>query len=450
MANEIKKEIYYIQGMHCKSCELLIEENVLKVPGVKKVRVNHRRGMAEVYYSSAKPMQSEMEKAVRGAGYALGRADQKKPLISRNPLDYIELFFAAGILLLIFMLLKVFGVFDLNYAFGSSPGLLIVGLIGLTAGISTCMALVGGIVLAMSARHSESHPEATPAQKFRPHIFFNVGRIISYALLGGFVGFIGSSFRISNTLLGILIAVVGTVMFFLGLKLIEIFPRLNGGLTLPKWLSRVFGISRERKEYSHKNAFVSGALTFFLPCGFTQAMQLYAMSTGSFIQGGLIMGIFALGTMPGLIGIGGITSFVKGWLARYFFKFAGLVVIVLGILNISNGYNLTGITLAQNNGAPAKTQLDSRIENGIQIVEMTQAYGYKPNHLNIKNDVPVKWIINSTNAYHCSSYLVVPGLGISRALKEGSNVIEFTPTKAGTIKFTCGMGMYSGYFNVIN
>lgn len=448
--NEIKKKIYYIQGMHCKSCELLIEENVLKVPGVQKAEVNHRRGVAEVYYLSGRPTQGEMEKAVRDAGYTLGRADQTRPLISRNPLDYIELFFATVILLLIFILLKIFGVFDLNYAFGSSPRLLIVGLIGLTAGISTCMALVGGIVLAISARHSESHPEATPAQKFRPHIFFNVGRIVSYVLLGGFVGLIGSSFRISNTLLGILIAVVGIVMFFLGLKLIEIFPRLSGGFTLPKGLSRIFGISQEKKEYSHKNAFVSGALTFFLPCGLTQAMQLYAMSTGSFIQGGLIMGIFALGTMPGLIGIGSITSFVKGWFARYFFKFAGLVVIALGILNISNGYNLTGITLAQNNGVPAKTQLDSRVKNGVQIVEMTQAIGYSPNHLTIKKDIPVKWLVNSTNPYSCSSYLVVPGLGISKALQAGANVIEFMPTKVGTIKFTCGMGMYSGYFNVIN
>ena len=162
------------------------------------------------------------------------------------------------------------------------------------------------------------------------------------------------------------------------------------------------------------------------------------------------MGIFALGTMPGLIGVGGVTSFVKGWFARYFFKFAGLVVIVLGILNISNGYNLTGITLAKNNSVQKETRLDSRIENGVQIVEMTQAVGYSPNRLIIKKDIPVKWLINSTNPYTCSSYLVVPSLGISKALQEGNNVIEFTPTKTGTIKFTCSMGMYSGYFNVIN
>ncbi|NCP77121.1 sulfite exporter TauE/SafE family protein [bacterium] len=42
----------------------------------------------------------------------------------------------------------------------------------------------------------------------------------------------------------------------------------------------------------------SGALTFFLPCGFTLAMQAYAITTGSFITGALTMMAFALGTAP--------------------------------------------------------------------------------------------------------------------------------------------------------
>lgn len=90
------------------------------------------------------------------------------------------------------------------------------------------------------------------------------------------------------------------------------------------------------------------------------------------------------------------------------------------------------------------------MENGYQVVEMIQANGYKPNRLTIKKGVPVKWVITSTNPYNCSTYLVVPALRLSKALEAGENIIEFTPASTGRIKFTCSMGMYTGYFNVIN
>ena len=109
-------------------------------------------------------------------------------------------------------------------------------------------------------------------------------------------------------------------MIFFGLKLIQIFPVLKDkNITLPSSIARVFGLDREVKEYSHTSALVTGALTFFLPCGFTQAMQLYAVSTGSFWQGMAIMGLFAIGTAPGLLSVGGLTAMVKGRTARIFF-----------------------------------------------------------------------------------------------------------------------------------
>ncbi|MBI2062521.1 MAG: sulfite exporter TauE/SafE family protein [Candidatus Yanofskybacteria bacterium] len=385
---------------------------------------------------------------VEEAGYGMG-TDSKRPFFSKDSMIYIELVFAGGVLLVAYFLAQIFGVFKLSYGFGNSPGLIAVILIGLTAGISTCMALVGGIVLGISARHSTLHPEATPAQKFRPHLFFSAGRLSSYLLLGGVIGLAGSAFRFSSSVLGALIAVVGVVMFFLGLKLIEIFPRLEG-LALPKSVSRFFGINREVKEYSHKNSFLSGAATFFLPCGFTQAMQLYAVSTGSFTRGSVIMGLFALGTMPGLLGIGGITSAVKGWFKGYFFKFAGLIVIILGLLNISYGYNLTGISFGgfnlQNQG-----KISGTFEDGKQVIKITQSTrGYSPNKIIVKKNIPVKLLINATDLYSCSASLVIPKYNIFTGLKKGVNEFEFTPSSAGPIKFSCSMGMYTGVINVID
>lgn len=445
----MQKKIYNVRGMHCRSCEILIEDNIRsRVDGVKKVDVNYHKGLVKIYHDLQTLSDSQVRKAIENAGYSLG-IGFKEPFLSKDSMVYIELFFAGGILLLIYFLMKIFGVFNLSYGFSDSPGLVVVVLIGLTAGISTCMALVGGIVLGISVRHATLHPEATPAQKFRPHLFFNAGRLVSYALLGGVIGLVGSAFRFSSPVLGTLIVLVGMVMLFLGLKLIEIFPRLKS-FALPKGISRLFGVGRETKEYSHRDSFFSGAATFFLPCGFTQAMQLYAVSTGSFSRGALIMGLFALGTMPGLLGIGGITSSIKGWFKGYFFKFAGLIVIVLGILNISYGYNLTGIVLNLPS-TPKQQEVSGTFEDGKQVVKITQyGNGYSPNRVTVKVGIPVKLLVNATNLYSCSASFVVPKYNIFTSLQDGINIIEFTPTSTGPVKFSCSMGMYTGVINVIN
>src|SRR3989344_834944 len=446
----MNKKTYDIKGMHCRSCEILVEDNITsKVDGVKKVDVNYRKGIVKVYYNQQTISDGQIRKVIEDSGYSMG-VGLRESFLSKDSMVYIELFFAGGVLLLIYFLMKIFGVFNLSYGFGDSPGLVVVLLVGLTAGISTCMALVGGIVLGISARHAELHPEATPAQKFRPHLFFNAGRMVSYVLLGGAIGLAGSAFRFSSLVLGILIVLVGIVMLFLGLKLIEVFPRLEGGFTLPKGISRVLGINRETKEYRHRDSFLSGAATFFLPCGFTQAMQLYAVSTGSFTRGALIMGLFALGTMPGLLGIGGITSVVKGWFKGYFFKFAGLIVIILGLLNISYGYNLTGIVLSFPS-IPKQEEVSGIFEDGKQVVKIAQyGNGYSPNKVTVRKNIPVRLLVTGTNLYSCSASFVIPKYNIFTSLQEGINVIEFTPTSTGPVKFSCSMGMYTGVINVIN
>jgi sulfite exporter TauE/SafE len=377
----------------------------------------------------------------------------EKGWISQNPSDYKNLAVAAVILFLLYLIAKKLGLANISTGSKGSPSsLLVVLVVGLTAGISTCMALVGGLILGISARHSEKHPEATPAQKFRPHLFFNLGRIVSYALLGGIIGLIGKAFQFSGLTLGLLTVIVGIVMLTLGIQLTEIFPKISSAhFTLPAGLAKLLGIKKSQdKEYSHFDSIATGALTFFLPCGFTQAMQLYAMTTGSFWHGAAIMGIFALGTAPGLLSIGGLTSFIKGAFAKNFFRFAGLLVVTLALLNISNGFHLLGwkgISISrETNISPT-----AKIENGYQIVNMTQsAGGYSPNKFTIQKGIPVKWIINSTNANSCSSGIVSSQLNIRKFLSQGENTIEFTPTVPGDISFSCTMGMYTGKFTVTN
>jgi uncharacterized protein len=451
----LQKIILDIKGMHCRSCEIILEKNISKIEGVKRVKTNSKKGIAEIEYTDGHCDLQSIEKAVSASGYSLGKGDTKH-FFSRNPKDYLELAAAASILFILYAIVSTFGIFDFKLNVNGNSGLLGVLVVGLTAGISTCMALIGGLVLGISSRHAELHPEASVAQKFRPHVFFNLGRLVSYVVLGGLIGFLGSAFKLSSSILGIITVALGFFLFFLGLKLVDIFPRLhNSTITLPKRVSKFLGLHRETTEYSHRGAFITGALTFFLPCGFTQAMQLYAISTGSFTQGALIMGIFALGTLPGIIGIGGLTSSIKGAFARYFFKCAGLVVVFLALFNIVSGLSLIGFSFPTafrtDNLENISVEKGIRNENGKQIVEMTQlGNGYSPRQFTIKKGVPVVWKIRGTNQYSCAAYIVMPSYKISQPIELGENIIEFTPQQTGQARFTCSMGMYSGYFNVVD
>lgn len=445
----MEKKIVPIRGMHCRSCEILIEEKLKEIPGIKNINVSYKKQQVEFFLNDPATIE-QVHNAISDAGYKIGR--EEKDWISRNLKDYKDLALAAVILIALYIIAKKFGLINLSIGSRSNPtNLLVVLTVGLTAGVSTCMALVGGLILGISARHSEKHPTATPAQKFRPHLFFNLGRILSYALLGGLIGLIGKAFQLSGSVLGLMIIIVGLVMLALGVQLTGIFPRISSAsLTLPTSISKLFGLKKHhQKEYSHLNSMLVGALTFFLPCGFTQAMQLYAMSTGNFWSGAAIMGVFALGTAPGLLGVGGLASFIRGTWAQKFFKFVGLLVVILALVNISNGLNLTGWKVFS---IKKSVSADSavKVENGFQIVNMTQnTLGYKPNKFTIRKGIPVKWIIDAQDTSSCSGSIVASKIDVQKFLKPGINEIQFTPTEIGEIKFSCSMGMYTGKFTVI-
>ncbi len=430
-----------IRGMHCASCEILIGESLKDLPGVSQVKVDQKRGEAEIYYRDGQPSDKDIRRKVQDAGYDVGQKD-KLPWLSTNARDYRELIDAGLILFAIYFIAKWLNLFNLDVGGSENSGVIVALFVGLVAGVSTCMALVGGLVLSLSARHAELHPEATSLQKFRPHLYFNLGRILGFAALGGVIGYLGSAFRPSTNLLGFLTMVIGGVMIFFGLKLVEIFPVLKDkSITLPAGIARIFGLHKDVKEYSPKSSVMLGALTFFLPCGFTQAMQLFAVSTGSFWSGFAIMGLFAIGTAPGLLGIGGLTSIFKGRKARIFFMTAGLAVIILGWTNIVNGSRLL------NFGSTPVAEVVSTSE--VQEVRMTQlGNGYSPNVFTVVKGKTVRWIIDSKVSYSCAASIVMPKYGISRTLSPGENIIEFTPTEVGEIPFSCSMGMYRGKFIV--
>ena len=326
----------------------------------------------------------------------------------------------------------------------------VVFLLGLTAGISTCMALIGGLVLGISTRYAEKHPHLSGKSKFIPHLYFNLGRISFFFIFGMILGLFGSVIKITPFTNGLITLIASLYMLLLGLQTIRIFPKLDKySIKIPKIIYQKLGFeSRNEKEYSHLNSFLLGALTFFLPCGITQAVQLYAISTGDFLNSGLTMLFFALGTAPGLIGIGAVVSLFKGKYSETFYKIIGLIVILFAISTIRGSLNILGFFVPEQT---TSSTTNSSITNGEQIIRMKQNFkGYFPNSFVVKKDIPVKWVIVSEDINNCASSIYSEELKIDKLLVRGENVLQFTATKTGLIKFSCSVGMFNGYIEVID
>ena len=110
---------------------------------------------------------------------------------------------------------------------------------------------------------------------------------------------------------------------------------------MPKFISRY---ALDVSKWNHSlTPLLVGVVTFFLPCGFTQSMQIYTLSTGSFMKGGLTMLSFALGTLP-ILALISFSSFSiqKSTKSGIFFKSAGLIVIMFAIFNLINSLVAAG------------------------------------------------------------------------------------------------------------
>lgn len=463
--------------MHCRSCEILIEEALMKISGVTKVNVSENNGTAEIFCDRDIP-ENEYAEAVKSAGYSLGT--KKKPLFSKHPQDYVDIVKSAVILFILYVIASKLGIFGLSFTKSADySSLPVVFLIGLTAGLSTCMALVGGLVLAVSSKFAPG--------KFKPHIFFNLGRAVLFSFFGAGLGLLGSVFQFSLTAVGLLTIFVGITMLVLGIQTLGIFHFMDRvKLTLPKGLYKILGIHNyEESEYTNKGAFILGGLTFFLPCGFTQAMQLFAMTSGSPLTGALTMGVFALGTTPGLLGIGGLTSIVKQKTSGLFFKIVGLLVILLSSYNISNGLNLSGLRtlkpesesasgITENCDIDTESAKTYEDKYGTKVVctkgeapkkELTASgevqllksiYTVKddmqPSSFTVKVGQPVRLEVEAKeDGSGCMGSLALPGLAKKyETFKKGlTTVMEFTPTKKGSYQITCAMGVPRGTLTVL-
>ena len=436
-----------VGGMHCINCTTLVEQRLAQLPHVQRVSVDYPSGRATVTHTGSLEV-SDLQKAVAGDGYTLAVSDDARPLApqrTNTPRDYLEIGAAFAILAGLVLTLQHFALLPRGISVSDTVSLGLAFGIGLVASVSSCIAVTGGLLVAVAAKYNAANTHLTGLERLQPHLYFNAGRLVSYALLGGAVGALGSALMLSPAATGVITLLASAVMIVLGLQMLGFFASLGRLMpAIPKSLAqRIHGLAeRDTKQ----TAFLLGGLTFFLPCGFTQALQLYVLAKGDFLTGALTMLAFALGTLPALLSLSAVSSFFKGALQRRFLKFAGAAVILLGIMNIQSGLVLTGSGMNQAPATVGSSQAGQVSETAIRepqrITMRVLGLDYHPNRFTVTQGVPVQWWIDASEAAACGRFLIAPGLGIRKLLSDtSSTLISFTPLQAGEFTFNCGMGM---------
>ena len=166
-----------------------------------------------------------------------------------------------------------------------------------------------------------------------------------FGVLGALLGALGSTMSLPTRLMAVLVLAVAVVMFLLGVRLTGISPRVAGWTPrLPGGLGRLLGLdAAPEASYSHVRTALVGAGTFFLPCGFTQAVQLYALSTASAVTAGVVMATFAVGTTPGLLALASVPELASGQRQATVLRVVGVVVLAFALVNLSSSLNLLGV-----------------------------------------------------------------------------------------------------------
>ena len=340
-----QKYTFHVSGMHCNACVLMIESELQELPYIQTAVSSFNNHTVEVVgdFGDKIPeiIANELSQVLLKHGYSLsvekltfaqGYSGHSKKNSWSDFKIAIPLALAFSIL---FIFLQKIGLVNIINTGQVTYGTAFI--IGIVASLSTCMAVVGGLLLSMSATFAKD------GDKIKPQMLFHLGRIISFFVLGGVIGAIGSAFTLSTFVTFILSLLIAMVMFILGINLLDVFiwaKKLQP--SMPKFLSKhALGVTKFNHTFT---PFLIGVVTFFLPCGFTQSMQIYTLSTGNFITGGLTMLSFALGTLP-VLSLISFSSFSiqNSKKSGVFFKTAGIIVIMFALFNLINSLAVIGV-----------------------------------------------------------------------------------------------------------
>ena len=439
--------IIRIGGMTCQNCETKIETELRNTSGVEKAEVSYNAGTAAVTYDPDIVTIKDIAAIIEKLDYrALTDDERRKSGTSR----------IIGLLIIIvalYTLLEHYGLLNLlapSQLADEKMGYGMLFVIGLLTSVH-CIAMCGGINLSQCIPHV-NETEGGKSSVFMPAFLYNGGRVLSYTAIGFAIGALGAAITLTNTMQGVLKLIAGAFMIIMGINMLGLFPWLRA---LNPRMPKIFAQKINKEKRRSKSPLIVGLLNGFMPCGPLQAMQIYALSTGSPVTGALSMFLFSMGTVPLMFGLGAISSLMGKKFTGKAMAVGAVLVVVLGLSMLTQGLSLSGMSVpvseAPSVSADAQIALDVAEENSVQTINSSLLPWAYP-AITVQAGTPVKWVINAPQGSinGCNNRIFIREFGIEHTFKLGENVIEFMPENVGTFQYTCWMGMIRSTITVVN
>ena len=478
------QQIVYVADMSCPLCEQKVRKALQEIPGVTDVTVSWQDSRAVLTTGQLIP-DEELAHRLAMAGYTYVRTTERKRSQARSTalvcavvLAILGLNYSGAL-----SILNFFPTADEN------TGYLSLFVIGVMTSFH-CVSMCGGINLGQSSSAARSSGKV-----LRANLLYQTGRILSYSLLGGIAGLLGSVFSVSNQARGLIMILAAIIMVIMALNLFGAFDTLRH--IMPRYPVRLFlriqkhfptfrtGADKTGQTAGAASvgtwSLIAGLLNGLMPCGPLQSMQIYALSTGSFMAGAMSMFLFCAGTVPLLFLFGWAGGRLSRKAAGIMMKLSASFVLSLGIIMFGNGLSLAGISLmggstlisftdtAETAGDASSSEMDSVdadmdssddtltsdsavsvISGDIQIVSSEADYGsYEA--ITVQSGTAVEWhlMVPEGKLIGCNNQIIISEYGIEQDLQEGDNLITFLPEECGTYTFTCWMGMIRSTITVV-
>lgn len=421
-----------VEGIYCEHCGETITLALRSLDGVETAAV--RQNVAEISGKKL-PAPETIVDTIRRIGYETdeGRISASRAAVARTVKWYEFLLIAAAILAAAAGIRLLFGcnVFNAIPAVDSSLSCGMLFVTGLLTSIH-CVSMCGAIGIFASS-------ESNSVRSFKRPLLYNAGRVLSYTAIGALVGLAGSAFRVSMTLRGVVILAAAVLMLLMALSMLGVL-----WVRLPRLFTR-------RPSGKRLGAFVVGLLNGFMPCGPLQAMQLYALSTGSLWKGALSMALFALGTVPLMLVSGLALNLSRGKAKTIVGKIAAVLMAVLAVSMLSRGLVSLGVDAANIFSPRYDGYISARAEDGVQTAAFELDFDSYADIV-VQKGIPVQITVHAEagKITGCNNEIVSRDFGFDVKLVPGDNIIEFTPEEEGDFLYSCWMNMITNHIKVVD
>ena len=477
MEKKLIEKSLKLNGLTCIACENKMNKKISGLPGVQKADISYVTQILKIAYYEDEITLETIKNTIVELGYEVEKiipqdVNTGENLVPQKGIKNILQNKLLQILGLIGLGVVVYTAIHHTIGFSFIPEIspnmsyAVLFVVGLMVSLH-CVAMCAGINLSVCMTYEYHGKKDGFWTKLIPGMLYNLGRVVSYTIIGGIVGALGSVISLSNTGKALVSLAAGVFMIIMALNMLNIFPWLR---KINPHMPKIFA-KKIYQQKKNKGPFIVGLLNGLMPCGPLQAMQLYALGTGSLLAGALSMFVFSLGTVPLMFAFGALGTMLSSKFTKNMLKVSAILVIVLGLGMIGRSLAFTGVSVVLPNSGQGvestETDLDAALNNEAVTVENTtdsvtdtqeevqkitsvlESNSYPP--ITVTAGVMVEWTIQAAEGTinGCNKQMIIPEYDITQNLVVGDNVITFMPEESGTFGYSCWMGMIRSSITVV-